>query len=88
MEQDNNEAFNRGWLLNVGIKKGIYFGKVFDCIVTSDVDIFGNVDYSWCDKPTQICSEMECWNDSVPYEKNTPLSQLGEHLSQIKTIVF
>ena len=66
IEQDNDKHFNRAWLLNIGIIESMK-NRQADCIVTSDVDIFGDVDYSWCDKPTQICSELDCHGDAVPY---------------------
>ena len=70
IEQDNKEHFNRGWLLNVGIKQSLLEEEKPACIISSDVDIFGNVDYAWCDKPTHICSEMSCHGNSVPYKTN------------------
>ena len=66
IEQNNNKHFNRAWLMNIGIKESMKHRQA-DCIVTSDVDIFGDVDYSWCDKPTQICSELDCHGNGVPY---------------------
>ena len=67
VEQDNQHYFNRGWLMNIGIKEAMqrYTPK---CIVTHDVDLLADahVDYAWCDRPTQPCSEIDCWNYSVP----------------------
>jgi len=70
VEQGNTEPFNRAWLFNVGIdevrKRG--FGPD-TCIVTSDIDMLASqsIDYAWCDRPTQICSELSCWNGGVAY---------------------
>lgn len=68
VEQHDSEIFNRGWLKNIGIKEG--FKGNFDCIVAHDVDIFGKVDYGWCDVPTQVCSELSCFGGGVPYHTN------------------
>ncbi len=70
VEQANKDYFNRAWLLNVGLKEAKLRNVVYDCVITSDVDIFGDVDYSWCDRPTHICSEMSCHGNSVPYAAN------------------
>ncbi len=70
VEQANKDHFNRGWLLNVGLKEAKSRNVAYDCVITSDVDIFGDVDYSWCDRPTHICSEMSCHGNSVPYVTN------------------
>ena len=71
VEQHNQDYFNRGWLMNIGIHEAIqrYTPK---CIVTHDVDLLADarVDYAWCDRPTQPCSEMDCWNYSVPQNGN------------------
>lgn len=67
VEQDNQNYFNKGWLMNIGIREAIQRYQP-QCIVTHDIDMLADshVDYGWCDRPTQPCSEMDCWNNSVP----------------------
>lgn len=70
VEQANDEPFQRAWLLNVGIAEAKKrFNNSSACVVTHDIDMLAdeNVDYSWCDRPTQICSELSCFNRGVPY---------------------
>jgi len=70
VEQDDNDPFRRAWLLNVGIAEAMKrFKNEYLCRVTHDVDMFAdvNVDYGWCDRPTQICSEISCFDNGVPY---------------------
>lgn len=71
VEQDDNKHFNRAWLLNIGIAQAKErFGGEDTCVVTHDVDMIADskVDYGWCDRPTQICSELSCFGGSVPYK--------------------
>ena len=72
VEQDDNEHFKRAWLLNVGITEASKRYPTSSCIVTHDVDMIADskVDYSWCEKPTQICSELSCFKNSVPYKNS------------------
>lgn len=72
VEQDDTEPFKRSWLLNIGIAEANKIYSEDACLVTHDVDMIADsqVDYSWCDKPTQICSELSCFKDSVPYKNS------------------
>ena len=72
IEQDNNQPFNRAWLMNVGIAEAMKQYPSASCIVTHDVDLFAEQigNYEWCDKPTQVCSELSCWNGKVPYHQS------------------
>ena len=72
VEQDDKAPFRRAWLINIGIaeaKKRFKDDKT--CVVTHDVDMLAdsNVDYGWCDRPTQLCSELSCFGGGVPYKK-------------------
>ena len=70
VEQTSVGYFRRGWLLNIGIAEARKrFADDNVCLVTHDVDMIADskVDYGWCDRPTQICSELSCFNDGVPY---------------------
>ena len=71
IEQNNDEPFNRAWLINVGIAEAMVQYPHARCIVTHDVDMFvDRIDnYEWCDKPTQVCSEISCFRRSVPYHQ-------------------
>lgn len=73
VEQANDEPFQRAWLLNIGIAEAKRrFGNANACVVTHDIDMFADekVDYSWCDRPTQICSELSCYNWKIPYRNS------------------
>jgi GR25 family glycosyltransferase involved in LPS biosynthesis len=73
VEQANDEPFQRAWLLNIGISEAKRrFGNATACVVTHDIDMFADekVDYSWCDRPTQICSELSCYNWKIPYKNS------------------
>lgn len=69
IEQNNNDPFQRSWLLNVGIAEATKTYPDATCIVTHDVDFLVEVasNYAWCDRPTQVCSEISCFNNNVPY---------------------
>lgn len=70
VEQGNDKHFRRAWLLNIGIHEAHRQGFGPDtCVVTHDVDMLATarIDYAWCDRPTQICSELSCHGNSVPY---------------------
>ncbi len=71
VEQANDKPFERSWLMNVGIAEARKrFSDNSTCIVTHDVDMLPaeNIDYGWCDRPTQICSELSCFNGNVAYD--------------------
>lgn len=71
VEQDDTEHFRRAWLMNIGIYEAKKrFKDESTCVVTHDIDMISDskVDYGWCDKPTQICSELSCFGGSVPYK--------------------
>ena len=69
IHQDDTDYFRRAWLINIGLK--IAMGRFGDdvCAVTHDVDMLpsAQIDYTWCDLPTQICSELSCFHNNVPY---------------------
>ena len=70
IQQDNIDFFKRGWLLNVGLH--ILSSQKIDlhtCIVTHDVDLLASSSkhYFSCERPTQLCSELSCFNNGVPY---------------------
>lgn len=77
VEQFDNELFNRGWLFNVGFTYAMDLSRKnsipFDCVVMHDVDILPTpvVDYGWCLWPNQLSGEIECWQNSVPYQDST-----------------
>lgn len=55
VKQNDDKQLKRGWLLNIGILKSMEYEKA-DCIITQDFDnaINSNIDYSWCDEPTEV----------------------------------
>jgi hypothetical protein len=73
VEQLDSKPFRRAWLMNIGIveaKRRFVDDSI--CVVTHDVDMLveSKVDYGWCDMPTQICSELSCFNGGVPYTQS------------------
>ena len=76
IEQDDEELFNRGWLVNVGLKEIMTKHPETQCIILNDVDLvpdlpFGSrglVPYNQCDLPIQLGSELEHFNWGVPYD--------------------
>ena len=76
VEQNNNEPFNRAALANVGILEVHNAAKILklriDCIVFHDVDLLPlyGVDYTSCAVPTQLGSELQHFQWSVPYKKS------------------
>jgi len=76
IDQGNDFDFRRAWLLNIGIAEALklYEHKKYStCLVGHDIDMLASsqVDYSWCDRPTQTCSELSCEDYSVPYPSYT-----------------
>ena len=69
IEQDDDDYFRRAWLINIGLQFALKMFSDDTCVVTHDVDLQPslNIDYTWCDLPTQICSEISCFNNGVPY---------------------
>jgi hypothetical protein len=78
IEQDDTEAFNKGWLMNVGIAEIIRHTPEVECVSMNDVDfvpdmntasdkVQGRVYYDKCIMPTGTASELERANWSVPY---------------------
>ena len=69
VEQFDTQPFKRAWLMNIGLAEAKKFFGEDTCLVTHDVDMLADalVDYSWCDRPTQICSELSCFGGGVPY---------------------
>ena len=61
----DTKPFNRGWLLNIGIKL-----SPGGCVITHDVDMIANNThlYHKCDVPIQLCSELPCYNNGIPYD--------------------
>lgn len=86
IEQADDELFNRGWLMNVGLTE---LSKVQDsgCVVLHDVDMVPQpgVPYTQCDWPIQLGSEMEHRNWTVRYEQycGGVVSMRLEHWKQI-----
>jgi hypothetical protein len=73
VEQFDEALFNRGWLFNVGMRMAMQEpGLKPDCMITHDVDNlpFDGVDYSQCQYPIQLSSEIKCWKWAVPYPNN------------------
>lgn len=91
VEQFDEKLFNRGWLLNIGVNQAMRdaetSGQKLSCIVTHDVDTlpFPEVDYGWCTWPTQLSSEHECFDWSVPYPEfsGAVLSMSPAHWQQV-----
>tara|TARA_B110000444_G_scaffold240900_1_gene256722 strand:+ start:10077 stop:12563 length:2487 start_codon:yes stop_codon:yes gene_type:complete len=69
IEQDDMDYFRRAWLINIGLKLAIERFGDDSCAVTHDVDMSPSpqIDYTWCKLPTQICSELSCFHNNVPY---------------------
>ncbi len=68
VEQGNDYAFNRGWLLNVGYD--IASQQEYDYFCFHDIDMLpedDNCDYSWVDKPTHLASRLSKFNYRLVY---------------------
>ena len=72
VEQDDADPFNRAWLFNVGISEAFKYFPHAQCYVTHDIDLFATpqVDYTWCDRPTQPCSGAD-----VPQQRRALLEK-------------
>jgi len=67
IEQADDKPFNRGKLINCG---WLEFNKEFDYFVAHDVDKIPElVDYSYCDNPCHIGTQIEQFGYKMPYEK-------------------
>ena len=71
IEQDDAELFNRAWLANVGLRQIVQQAPRTSCVIFHDVDLVPNitshVPYTTCQYPTQLGSELQHFNWSVPY---------------------
>eukprot|EP00797_Seminavis_robusta_P037085 Sro969_g226140.3 (629) ;mRNA; f:2194-4081 len=71
IEQDDQELFNRAWLANVGLREIVKQDPTTSCVVFHDVDLVPNmtshVPYTTCQYPTQLGSELQNFNWTVPY---------------------
>eukprot|EP00927_Polykrikos_kofoidii_P016419 TRINITY_DN17423_c0_g1_i1.p1 TRINITY_DN17423_c0_g1~~TRINITY_DN17423_c0_g1_i1.p1 ORF type:complete len:850 (+),score=102.50 TRINITY_DN17423_c0_g1_i1:58-2607(+) len=80
VEQFDSDTFNRGWTFNVGLAlaSGMDASSPdvqksdavsFDCAVIQDIDYLPEegVDYSDCDVPIQLSSEIDRYGRKVPY---------------------
>ena len=68
IEQGDDNAFNRGWLLNVGYTLAKQQG--FDYFCFHDIDMLpedNTCDYSWVDKPTHLASRLSKFNYKLIY---------------------
>jgi beta-1,4-galactosyltransferase 1 len=75
VEQNDDKLFNRGTLINAGIREAIeqaYDRRVLiDCIVTHDVDVlpYPGVPYTSCAVPIHLSSEVDRRGWTVPYKE-------------------
>lgn len=70
VEQADDRLFNRAWLANVGITEALRLENRTRCIAFHDVDLIPESDgvpYNCCRLPTQLGSELEHFDWSVPY---------------------
>ena len=68
VEQGNDRAFNRGWLINVGYS--IAKEQGFDYFCFHDIDMLpedNTCDYSWVDKPTHLASRLSKFKYRLVY---------------------
>eukprot|EP00928_Gymnodinium_smaydae_P017508 TRINITY_DN16696_c0_g1_i1.p1 TRINITY_DN16696_c0_g1~~TRINITY_DN16696_c0_g1_i1.p1 ORF type:complete len:1082 (-),score=236.65 TRINITY_DN16696_c0_g1_i1:337-3582(-) len=74
VEQYDAALFNRGWLFNVGVAMAGLEEAKFRCIVIQDLDTLpehgAGVNFSDCEVPTQLSSEIECYGWLPPYAEN------------------
>ena len=73
IQQDNTKFFKRGWLFNIGLHiLSLRNIDLHTCVVTHDVDLLASSSkhYFSCETPTQLCSELSCFNNGVPYPQS------------------
>jgi hypothetical protein len=76
INQGNEELFNRGFLINVGISEAAKRFPSIQCIISHDIDLIpanftdGIVPYNDCTQPIRLTNELEHWNWSYPYPEN------------------
>ncbi len=73
IEQGDDNPFNRGWLLNIGIKTWLSTGKTGECLFVHDVDLLpdaspNRVSYHQCVWPRHMSSEQENFGWTTPYD--------------------
>ena len=71
IHQLSSEGFNRGRLFNVGFR---VVQKESKCVVVHDIDMLPDttIDYTNCSTaPIQLSSEIQHWDNSVPYTTYT-----------------
>lgn len=92
VDQFDAELFNRGWLFNVGLdlslRRAASTGsREPDCVVIHDVDMIPQVgvDYSNCEWPLQLSSEIDRWGWSIlqPHYTGGVVSMSPAHWRQI-----
>lgn len=67
IEQADDKPFNRGKLINIGYKE---FHKEFGYFAAHDCDMIPeNADYSFCENPCHIATEVEQFGYKMPYPK-------------------
>jgi hypothetical protein len=65
VEQANSDPFNRAILLNIGFKEA----EQYDYFCFHDVDMLPlDADYSYCDHPTHLATQVEQFDWKMPYE--------------------
>eukprot|EP00927_Polykrikos_kofoidii_P012311 TRINITY_DN15305_c0_g1_i1.p1 TRINITY_DN15305_c0_g1~~TRINITY_DN15305_c0_g1_i1.p1 ORF type:complete len:950 (-),score=143.37 TRINITY_DN15305_c0_g1_i1:133-2982(-) len=85
VEQYDAALFNRGWLFNVGVAMAGIEERQFKCVVIQDLDtlpeIGSDIDFGDCEVPTQLSSEIECYQWLPPYPQNAGgvVSMSGKH---------
>lgn len=85
IDQFDAELFNRGWLFNVGFDLAAQKGP--DCVVIHDIDMVpeNGVDYSYCEWPNQLSSEIDRfgWGTPTAHYSGGVVSMTPEHWRQV-----
>jgi hypothetical protein len=73
-EEDTGQEYHRAWLLNVALAHISQSFSNDTCVVFHDLDLLPSsietsVNYAWCEQPTLVCSELSCFNNSVPFKE-------------------